>query len=163
MSQLCIQTYGYQQSSQNHLKWWCEVSYHEKHQSFFQEYFEECIKLADPGQGFQLHHGNSGFYFCHQDPARTSHILGQDRALWLSKGHHPPLVSRIRVLDSRIPLSKDSRTFPVHFSFVPPQGSWEDTTSPGRKTEAPRGLQLGCLNVTTELRGKAKMTQSSGS
>ena len=66
---------------------------------------------------------------------RTSYPLSQDRASWLSKEHHPPLVSRIPVLDSRIP-----EHFPVHFSFVLPKRSWEDTTLPGRKVEAQRGL-----------------------
>ena len=66
---------------------------------------------------------------------RTSYPLSQDRASWLSKEHHPPLVSRIPVPNSRIP-----EHFPVHFSLALPKGSWEDTTLPWRKMEAQRGL-----------------------
>lgn len=70
---------------------------------------------------------------------RTSYPLSQDRASWLSKEHHPPLVSRI------------PEHFPVHFSFVLPKESWEDTTFPGRKMGAQRGLtgQMRASQVVT--------------
>lgn len=58
MSQLCIQVMGQgmgiwiQPEPSEEMVW---SFYHRKHRSFFWEYFEEYIGLADPGQYFQLH------------------------------------------------------------------------------------------------------------
>lgn len=106
---------------------------HRKYQYFFWEYSEEYWSWPRfPASLMQL---RLFHLWSRTRQAGRPIPSSQDRASWLSKEHHPPLVSRIPVLDSRIP-----EHLPVHFSFALPKRSWEDTTLPGRKGEAQRGL-----------------------
>lgn len=126
--QVMGQGYGYLESSHNCLKWCSEVSITKSTHPSFGNIWRNTSGLPP-----NFIHCNSGFYFHDQDPDRTSHHLGQDRALRLSKGHHPHFI----YICSRIP---GWRAFSCPFPICTPKGSWKDSTLTVRKMEAQRGL-----------------------
>lgn len=105
---------------------------HGKHRSFFWEYSEKYIRLANRGQDFQLHPLQFKLLFPWPRPSQDFHHLGQDRALWLSKGHHPHLLSAQGF--------QTAECFLVQFSFAPSKGSWKESPLTVRKVGAHRRL-----------------------